>query len=384
MTDKEFEIKAKEFINDPIYKQVPYSSRNWGHEWHSLCSYQGKLKPAIAFSLIESFTKKGDLVLDPLSGVGTIPFEASLNGRIGIGNDLSELAYAVTYSKLKKPNYESVLLILEDLNEYIEQNKRNITSYSDLPYYDWGFNGKLGEYYHLDTFQEIILAREYFLINKKIYNRNSSFTFVLSATMHVLHGNRPYALSRNSHPLTPYKPSGDFIYKNLVTHVKNKIDKSYRKVDFSNFVEGDSFNMDYTLLSEKVSNVDWIITSPPFTNSIKFYINNWLRLWFAGWEPDTFKDADNKFLDGLQEESLSIYTDFFRTMSILLKDDGKMILHLGKTKKTDMAKELAEYSKEYFDVIFSGDEDVSNLDKHGIKDKGATFIHQYLFLRKKK
>ena len=41
------------------------------------------------------------MVLDPLCGVGTIPFEACLQGRVGIGNDLSELAYVVTKPKLK-------------------------------------------------------------------------------------------------------------------------------------------------------------------------------------------------------------------------------------------------------------------------------------------
>ena len=43
------------------------------------------------------------MVLDPLCGVGTIPFEACLQGRVGIGNDLSELAYIVTKAKVEKP-----------------------------------------------------------------------------------------------------------------------------------------------------------------------------------------------------------------------------------------------------------------------------------------
>lgn len=39
---------------------------------------------------------------------------------------------------------------------------------------------------------------------------------VISALMHILHGNRPYALSRKSHPITPYAPTGDYIYKALL------------------------------------------------------------------------------------------------------------------------------------------------------------------------
>ena len=48
-----------------------------------------------------------------------------------------------------------------------------------------------------------------------------------------------------------------------------------------------------------------------------------------------------------------------------------------------MAALLAEYAAEYFDEIYRGSENVSEIEKHGIKDKGATVEHQYLFLMKK-
>jgi len=43
---------------------------------HSLCSYQGKLKPGIAYFLVSWFTEPGDTVLDRIAGIGTIPCEA--------------------------------------------------------------------------------------------------------------------------------------------------------------------------------------------------------------------------------------------------------------------------------------------------------------------
>ena len=89
-----------------------------------MCSYHGKLKPAIAHFLIKNFTKKGDTVLDPLSGVGTIPFEACLQGRIGIGNDLSEMAYVVTKAKLEKADVENVFKVIDKLENYIEKKQK--------------------------------------------------------------------------------------------------------------------------------------------------------------------------------------------------------------------------------------------------------------------
>src|SRR5687767_521988 len=85
------------------YRVAPYSSRAWGHPLHSLCSYQGKLKPALGHWLVRQFTQPGDLVIDPLSGVGTIPFEAALLGRRSIANDLSPLAATVARAKVDPP-----------------------------------------------------------------------------------------------------------------------------------------------------------------------------------------------------------------------------------------------------------------------------------------
>ena len=48
-----------------------------------------------------------------------------------------------------------------------------------------------------------------------------------------------------------------------------------------------------------------------------------------------------------------------------------------------MAKELSERATQWFDVVYSAGEDVEQIEKHGIKDKGSTIEHQFLFLQKK-
>ncbi len=205
MTD--FKEQAIRFMEDMPYKQAPYSSRNWGHAWHSLCSYHGKLKPAIAHMLVSEFTSPGDTVLDPLCGVGTIPFEACMQGRIGIGNDLSEMAYVVSKAKLEKPNFDDVISVVSDLADYIESN---VGKYAGNRYIDFGLNGNLPEYFEENTYEEILISRQYFL--SKMPNITSAESLVYAALLHILHGNRPYALSRRSHPLTPYAPTGEYEY----------------------------------------------------------------------------------------------------------------------------------------------------------------------------
>ena len=377
-----FKKQAEHFIDDMPYRNEPYSGRNWGHPWHSLCSYHGKLKPAIAHFLVEHFTREGDVILDPLCGVGTIPFEACLQGRIGVGNDLSELAYIVTKAKLERPSANDVYAVLPLLQQYITSNVDG-QDIDDLvnKYTDFGYNGKLPTYFHEDTFREILCARKYFI--ERMQNISAAEAMVFAAFLHVLHGNRPYALSRNSHPLTPYAPTGDFIYKNVVDHIREKIVLSYKKGDFSSYCTGHTILGDYNDINKWDNSADYIICSPPFADSIRFYMQNWMRLWLCGWEPEQFKAADDVFLDVKQKKDFSIYDSFFAMCAKVLKSNGKIILHLGKTDKVDMAELLSTYAAPYFDEVYRGSESVTEVEKHGIKDKGATLEHQYLFLIKK-
>ena len=206
---------------------------------------------------------------------------------------------------------------------------------------------------------------------------------IFTCLLHILHGNRPYALSRNSHPLTPYAPTGDFVYKNVVEHIKKKLDATYTKGDFTKYCTGKSIYGDYTELSNKIIKADAIVCSPPFVDSIRFYMQNWMRLWLCGWDTENYKNAENIFLDQKQKKNFDVYNSFFTMCYNILKPNGKVILHLGKTKKVNMAEELMKRAEPYFYKVYCGNENVQNIEKHGIKDKGATIEHQYLFLMKK-
>lgn len=105
--DNDYSEAMKKLSQLP-YHFKPFSARNWGHIRHTICSYPSKIKPAIAYNLVALFTQPKELVLDPFSGVGTIPFEACLQGRKGIGIDLSPFAFHVTSAKIRKINKSTI------------------------------------------------------------------------------------------------------------------------------------------------------------------------------------------------------------------------------------------------------------------------------------
>lgn len=369
--------KWNNFRQDLPHQKGELNKRNWGHSWHSICSYQGKLKPSIAHTLVEALLpESGGVMLDPFSGVGTIPFEARLKGHQAFGFDISPAAIAISRSKLETLDIENVHSELHRLGDWINENKV-ITS--DYDFSGIRFNGPLEEYFHPATFAEIVSARQYFL---KYGFADPARAMVMSCLLHILHGNRPYALSRRSHPITPFAPTGDAIQHSLIEKLETKLQRVLKSA------VGDShrsrvYNQDAAGTWPKdVDQLDAIITSPPFFDSTRFYSANWMRLWFSGWDARDFSTKPADFVEVKQKVNFSVYEPIFSQSAERLKTGGYFAIHLGKSLKCDMAKMIMEIGKKHLSVVDFFDESVLHCESHGIRDKGSVTAHQYVLFQK--
>ena len=70
---------------------------------HGFHSYPARLHPDTARGLIEGFSRKGERVLDPFCGSGTVLVEARLLGRHALGNDVNPLAVELSGLKTNAP-----------------------------------------------------------------------------------------------------------------------------------------------------------------------------------------------------------------------------------------------------------------------------------------
>lgn len=358
------------------HQKAPYSKKNWGNARHSLCSYQGKLKPAIAYHLIKTFVPNEGIVFDPFAGVGTIPFEAVLNNRSAFGMDISIVAYYIAQAKVGRSLYNLSCNYINRMENYI---CRNIIAHKDYEKYAvFGLNKKLADYYEPDTFKEILSARRFI---HETPPSNPSEMVVVASLLHILHGNRPYALSRKSHPITPYAPTGEFVYKNLIAKLKEKTDRFYNKKNAAPLKSGRIFLQDSTTdWPEQISEIDAIITSPPFFDSTRFYNANWIRLWFCGWEPEDFKTKPKLYVDERQKQNFDVYVPIFKQAKERLKSGGVLVFHLGKSRKCDMGEILKHEGLKWFSHSELFVENVEHCATFGISDIGTVTDHQYLVL----
>lgn len=349
------------------YKKGEYASRSWGHPFHFLVSYPSKLKPSIAHFLVQLFTSSGESVLDPFSGVGTIPFEACSLGRYGIGSDVNPLALFVTRAKIDPPAPTEVRDQLSVLEDYIGKNK---------PMGNEGCEEEIIDYYHPDTLKEILAAREFFLDNT-----DPKWSFLAACMSHILHGNRPYALSRRSHNIMPWPPKGEFVYKSVIASLREKATRMIGSDLPIGFVRGRAIQDDVRQLSLASGSVDCILTSPPFYANRDFLRMNRIRLWFCGWSYKKQAEMRAQFFEN--QRDIRAYSKVFDEFSRVLKGRRLCVMHLGVVKSFNMADNLSPIAKQAgFRTLKVINEDTSGMETHGIVDRGATHTHQFLVLQK--
>lgn len=352
------------------------AKRNWGHSLHSACSYQGKMKPSLAASLVDAFLPSTGRLLDPFAGVGTIPFEGALRGHEVFGFDISPMTIPICRAKLECASVQDCMDVIGELEKHISCSQvtaKNRSSAAEIK-----FNGPLASYFSEVTFDEVLKARRYFLDNPVV---TPAQALVFASMLHILHGNRPYALSRNSHPLTPFAPTGPSEYRPLIPRLRDKVMRGLTEDRGPAFREGKIFVQDATEpWPACVDQIDSIITSPPFFDSVRFHLGNWMRLWFSGWDASDFVTQPKTFVDERQKTGFAVYEPIFRQAKERLKSGGTLVFHLGKSGKCNMATEVARVGARWFRTVDLFDETVAHCESHGVADKGAVSSHQYLVM----
>ena len=332
--------------------------RRWGHSLHRLAPYIGGFPPSLAHYFIKRFSDRGDTVLDPFCGGGTTPLEAALQGRYGYGNDA--FSYACVLSKAKcNPLQESEFLPyldtkLDEMQE-VDNEQMQLLDEEDILVF-------FSEY----TLDQILRLREV------VAGDDSREATYLKAVMcGILHGPSDMYLSLQTKDT--YSGTADYVRRyaenNDLTRPKKDIRPSAKRkqeltqentipeglAERTKITQGNSRKLVDKFERESA---DFILTSPPYMQTLDYTWNNWLRLWWLG---DNRKNEREK-LDITQDtqkyrefmrECLSSMYDVLRPDSAAVLIVGDVQKHLSSGKRTlNTAAIVAEEAREQtgFDV----------------------------------
>jgi len=287
---------------------------------HQLSPYIGKMKSAMARSLISTFTREGDTVYDPFSGSGTVALEAWVAERNIIANDLSPYAHTLTQAKLFP------CLSLDEALAKVEvaaHDVHTLISSVDLSFVpSW-----VQSFFDPDTLREVI-SWVHVLMARKSY-------FLLACLLGILHHQRPGFLSYPSSHTVPYLREKKFpreVYPELYEYrpvrqrLEKKIMRALRRVPLlSEDMIRESHMCDASEFIPR-QKIDCIITSPAYMRRLDYARDNRLRLWFLG--VDDWKLLD-RTISSTEEEFLRLFKSCLRLWHSALVPDGLCVLVLG-------------------------------------------------------
>lgn len=252
------------------------------HRFHALCPYFAMFPESFAEHWVGELTRKGDTVLDPFCGRGTLPFQALLMGRNAIGADINEVAYCITRAKTNAPSLASLKRRLTQLEKAFDPDLFE------------GTRRQLPEFFHV-AYQPAPL-RQLLFLREVLQWRTSDVDCMLAAlTLGVLHGES--------------ERSSSFLSNQMPHTISTKPDYSvrfWRKHGFRaprrNAFELLRTQADYRYTSERPgatatvyhtdmrelpriglpASIKCVVTSPPYFDVTSYQEDQWLRGWFLG------------------------------------------------------------------------------------------------------
>ncbi len=328
----EDEWLKKSNIDPSIWQE---NNRRWAAPQHYTCSYLAMFPPALPHYFIRRFTEPGDVVLDPFSGRGTTVLEAIAQGRIGIGNDLNDLAYVLTKGKMANPDLKEVLARIDELEGGFSRN-------------DWlnatGIPNKIRMIFHPETQKQLLyLKRELDWKNDDI---DAFLSMVLMGAMHgasngFLSLSMPNTFSMSWRYIKKYIDENNLKRPNrdafeIIRH-RCKRFLNLGKLPGSGFaIHGDARDL---MESEKIEkgSVKMIFSSPPYLKVIKYGLYNWIRLW---WLIGEHESIDTKLDDS---HSIQPYLRFMKqvlesSLEILNQESGLSCWVIGDVNDLNLAK----------------------------------------------
>jgi len=299
--------------------------RDWSLQ--QIAPYIGRIKTTMARSLIYETTQPGDLLIDPFCGCGIIPYEAAVMGRRVLAGDWNPYAVVLTKAKLFAPNsFEEALNRLTQLWLHSREHlkKQDLRS---VPLWVRAF-------FHNETLRSALAFRD--------SCHEFKDTFLLACLLGILHHQRPGFLSYPSSHLVPYLRNRKFprnsfpdLYRerDVLVRLIAKLKRLYKNKSLAELPKREVLERDARRFPAR-SEVQAVITSPPYMNELDYVRDNRLRLWFI----DRALPKSLDFVNRRREEEFhNLLESVLERLSSGVRPQGFIVLVLGEVTRRSKA-----------------------------------------------
>ena len=324
------------FQNYPIkYGSFWTNRQRQGHSLNEI-SYRACFKPQLPQYFIDRYSQEGDIVLDPFMGRGTTPLQASLSNRVAYGSDINPLSEMLISPRLSPPTIMSIVEQFQQIpnNAEIKKNDEDLLIF-----------------YHPNTLKHLLSLKRWFINREKTGKLSMEDKWIRMVVMNRLSGHSSGFLSVKTMPPNQtisieqqrkinQKHNRMPEEKNILDIILKKSKSLLRSGCFPLLFSHqqhklrccNAINLDYIDDSE----VDLMITSPPFMNIVDYAKDNWLRCWFAGIDVNEIEFDDYHSSTDAWENFVK---NVFVELSRVIKSNGYAIFEVGELQKNSIKLE---------------------------------------------
>ena len=320
------------------------SNKELSYSTHGAMRFFGKFPPPIATYLINKFTKKNSLVIDPMCGSGTTAVECVLNERLCEALDVNPLM--ILLAKVK-----TTPLNIKEINKEFKTIKKN---YKSIKFSDENYKGikDIEHWFLRDTLNSLLGIK--FLIEKIKYKNLKNFFLVcfLSIVRRV-----SKATTQQGRLFLDIKTA----QKETFPFFEKKVEKLKESV--CSLPRNNNIKIEQKSLLENNKNykADLVILHPPYFNSYKYSSINSLELYWMN--VDRAEIRKKEIREFFKVGKIENYKKFVSDMSKclvnafnMLKKNGHLALMMGDTSIR------GEYVRVVYETIIA-----SKIKKNSIK-----------------
>lgn len=310
------------------------SAQRQAHSLHEV-PYRACFKPQLPRFFIERLTQPGDFVYDPFLGRGTTAIEAALLDRIPVGVDLNPVSAMVTAPRLSPPEMEAADAAIDKLNQL---NPKRLE--------DAGAEAGLLQFYHPDVLARLNALRLHFRDCGDDLGADEAWVRMVALTRLTGHSNgycsvytlppnqatSPVAQARINRKRNQVPPLRDVpailrkksraLMRDLEAGERVRLSRAARK---ATILSGDARAVGRI----KPRRIALTVTSPPFLNTVGYREDNWLRLWFGGFEAAEYRSEQSSSLSRWRLLIGQVFAETYR----LTKPQGFLVCEVGEIAK---------------------------------------------------
>ncbi len=279
-----------EFVGDippestiPNLAQIMIISKDQSYLTHGIHKFPAKFFPELPRYLIRRYSRKGERVLDPMCGSGTVVLESLLSERIAIGIDIDPMAQLITRTKTKSL----------DCNK-LESRIKNLIDRIYLTYVDTTQAPSIPEFHYRDNWFRPFVLHELGIIKEAINYITEGdtstefrdfFLIVFSSIIRDVSNADPHCtrtvirkkLIRNIVAGETISKFKDALAKQV--QAMSELATSLQLIDSREVILKEE---SATAMNLEDNSIDLAVTSPPYINAVDYPRTHQLEMYWLG------------------------------------------------------------------------------------------------------